>query len=195
MEIIVGTLATLTAILLLLAALVIAGRFITKKLTIKQKNWWLIAHILFVTVYFSGLFSTLLLAGMTTTIITDRAQIYAAHLFSKYSDWFLIIPGAFGSMVTGVWLSVRTHWGFTKYYWIIIKILGNTVAILYGATFMRIWFDQTVALSSVSQVNILQNPAYLHNRLMLITGSVISIAILVFLVIISVIKPYGKRNS
>ncbi|MEG6522906.1 DUF2269 domain-containing protein [Desulfotomaculum sp. 1211_IL3151] len=182
-------------IILLIAMLVAISKFRTEKLSVKQKNWWLIAHVLFVIIYFSGLFGTLLLTSIATTIIHDRELIYAAHLFSKYCDWFLIIPGAFGSLITGVWLSLRTQWGLIKYNWIIVKTLGNIGAILYGATLMRIWFDQTVDLSSSGQMNPLQNPAYLHSRELLIIGTIISLGILISLVVISYFKPFGKRKN
>lgn len=188
-------LSILAVIVVLVVILTIIGKYLPKKLSIRQKNCWLIAHIMFVIVYFSGLFGTLLLANVATTIITDRELIYAAHLFSKYCDWFLIIPGAFGSLITGTWLSIRTHWGLTKYYWVIAKILGNIGAILFGSTLMRIWFDQTVDFSSIDQMIPLQNPAYLHSREMLIIGTIISLSILFFLVVISYFKPWGKRLS
>ena len=185
----------LVVILLLMAVMLIIAKRIPKRLSNTQKNWWLIAHIMFVAIYLSGLFSTLLLTSITTTIVIDREHIHAAHLFGKYCDWFLIIPGAFGSLITGIWLAVRTNWGLTKFRWIMVKTFGHIGAILYGATLMRIWFDQTVALSLLTQSNFLNNPAYLYNRHMLIIGTIISLAILIFLVIISVFKPWGKLKN
>lgn len=107
--------------------------FQKRKLSSKQKNWWLIAHIFFIIIAFSGLIGQLLLTS-STTFITDREHIFAAHLFIVYFDDYLIIPGAFGSLITGIWLAVRTHWGFTKHYWIIAKWIGNIAAILLGST-------------------------------------------------------------
>lgn len=76
------------------------GKKMSIKLNAKQKKWWLIIHILFVIIYFSGLLGTMLLAAFTR-FITDRGLIYAAHLFIHYFDWFLNIPGAIGSLTTG----------------------------------------------------------------------------------------------
>lgn len=149
---------------------------------------------MFIVIYFSGLLGTLLLTNITITSVTDREQIHAAHIFSKYCDWFMIIPGAFGSLLTGVWLALRTNWGLTKYHWVIVKVIGNIGAILYGGTLMRIWFDKTVELSSVNQANYLSNPAYLYNRQMLIIGTIISLMILLSLVVISYFKPWGKTK-
>lgn len=187
---------SLLTILLLLVGLtlilVIIGRFKSKKLSTKQKNWWLITHIVFVIVYFSGLFGTLLLA-VSTTFITDSELIYAAHLFIQYFDWFLIIPGAFGSVLTGVWLAVRTHWGLTKHYWVMAKWLGNISAILFGANFMRIWIHESFTEIFSDSLHPLQNSAYLENREMLFMGMAISFSILIILVVVSYLKPWGKK--
>lgn len=187
-------LGTLAAILILVALLVMLAKPFSKNMGAKQKKGWLIAHIIFVIVYFGGLLGTLLLTSLAATII-DPDQTYAVHLSARYFDWFLIIPGAFGSMITGIWMSVRTQWGFTRYYWIIFKTLGNIGAILYGSTWMRLWFDKTITLSSPGQANFQQSPAYLHNHQMLIVGTIISLAILFILLLISYLKPWGKRMA
>ena len=163
------------------------------KLSSKQKKWWTILHIVFVIIYFAGVLGALLLTSFASTIIVDDAQIKAAHLFARYFDWFLVIPGALGCIVTGVWLAVRTQWGLTKHYWIIVKTLGNITAILFGSTFMRHWFDETVNLSSTGQSNLIENTAYLHSHQMLLVGAIISLLIFLFLLFTSYFKPWGKR--
>jgi uncharacterized membrane protein len=174
--------------------LVLIGKFLSKRLSSKQKNGWLITHIIAVIIYFSGLFGTLLLA-VFTTFTTDGELVYAAHLFIQYFDWFLIIPGAFGSLMTGVWLAVRTHWGLTKHYWVIAKWCGNISAILFGANFMRVWIHESFPKMFSVNLHPLQNPAYLQNRQMLFIGTAISFAILISLVVISCFKPWGKISG
>ena len=190
MTILLGT-SLMLLLLIIIPALI--GKRITKKFNAGQKNWWLTIHIIFVAVYFSGLFGTLLLTAAAAASITGGEQIRAAHLFSKYFDWFMVIPGALVSLITGVWIAVRTNWGLTKYYWVLIKIFVNIGAVLFGSTLMRTWYDQTVALSSAGRLNPLENPAYLQSRQMLLIGTVISLSTLVFLVGISVFKPWGKK--
>ena len=131
-------LGTLTLVLILIFIPGWLGGKIAKKLNQKQKNIWLIIHIFFVLLYFSGLFGTLVLV-LYTTFTTDAGLIYAVHWFIQLFDWFFLIPGGLGTLFTGVWLSVRTHWGLTKYYWILTKLVLNATAVLFGATFMRVW--------------------------------------------------------
>lgn len=158
----------------------------------RRKTWWLIAHIFFVVLYFSGLLGTLLLS--LSTAFTDRSGlIYAAHLFIQFFDWFLIIPGAFGSLTTGFGLAVG-RWGITRHYWVIAKWVGNSLAILFGAMCMRVWIHDSFPILFADGMNPLQNPAYLENRL-LVMGTLVSLSILTFLVVIFYLKPWGKRKK
>lgn len=182
------------ALLGLVALLASIGKKKLKKLGIKQKNGWLLAHSIFVIVYFGGLLGTLLLS-VATTFTTDGELIYAAHLFIQYFDWFLIIPGAFGSLTTGTWLAVRTNWGLTKHYWIIAKWVGNISAITFGGSLMRIWIHDNFSIIFTGNIHPLQNPAYLHNRQMLFIGTAISFTFLIFLLVMSYFKPWGRREK
>jgi hypothetical protein len=186
-------LITLVSILIFVYGLVMLSRLFSAQLSQKQKKWWLIAHIIFVIIYFAGVLGALLLTSMAANLITENAQINAAHLFARYFDWFLVIPGALGCMITGIWISVRTNWGLTRYYWIIVKTLGNIAAILFGSTFMRHWLEETITLSSAGQIHLVENTTYLHSHQMLMIGTIISLSILLFLLLTSYLKPWGKR--
>ena len=166
----------------------------SQKLSVKQKKWWVIVHLTFMILWFSGLLGTILLAALTTSM-TNRELVYAAHSFIESFDHFLVIPGAIGCLLTGIWMSIRTNWGLTKYYWIIIKLIGNIGVILVGSTIIRSLIIQTNTLSTANQVNPLQNPAYIDARQMFILGSTTLLTVLFFLVIVSIIKPWGKRKG
>lgn len=183
-------------ILVLVSTLVIIGNRMSKKrrLSIKHKNWWLITHIIFAIMYCSGVFGQLLLA-VSTTFITDRAHIYAAHLFILYFDDYLIVPGGFGSLITGIWLAVRTNWGFAKYYWVIAKWIGNISAILLGSSIIGSRVHHAFPKILSSTIHPLHNPAYFYSLKILYIGIIISLTILMFLVVISILKPWGKREK
>ncbi|MCQ6268733.1 DUF2269 family protein [Fictibacillus sp. WQ 8-8] len=170
------------------------GRKKKQKFNMKQKNSWLIAHIFFVILYFGGLLGTFLMV-VTTKFTDNRDIIYSAHLFIQYFDWFLIIPGGLGALLTGIWLAVRTHWGLTKHYWLLVKWIGNILAIVFGANFMRIWLHDNFKPVFNNPLHPLENALYLANRNMIFMGLLLSFSILAFLVIISYYKPWGKRKE
>ncbi|NLJ71988.1 MAG: DUF2269 domain-containing protein [Syntrophomonadaceae bacterium] len=185
-------LSTLVIIAVMIGIMFLISKYKPNKLNIKQRRNWLIAHVIFVIFAISGLLGNLVLTLVSTAIVADQIQIYSAHFLTRYFIWFLIIPGIFGSFITGIWLALRTKWELTKYYWIIVKTLGTITAILFGRTWMPIWLEK---ITFLSQANPMHNPAYFHSRQMLILGISIALGIMFFLVIISYIKPWGKRST
>lgn len=166
----------------------------TKRLNMKQKNGWLIAHILFVLLYVTGVLAPIFLT-VCTYFTTNRSLIYAAHNFAGKFDWFLIIPSALGCLITGIWLAVRTHWGFTNYYWVITKWVGNIFTILFGGIFIRMWIHAPLEKLFPPGVDPLQSSVYLENRTALLMGLLFSLLLIISLVIISYLKPWGKVNK
>ncbi|MCM3706012.1 MULTISPECIES: DUF2269 domain-containing protein [Cytobacillus] len=184
-------LGTSLMLILLIFIPIWIGKKRSNKLNKKQKNWWLISHVFFVVIFIGGSLGITLLA-ISTNFITEREHIYAAHLFIGFFDWFLIIPGGLGSFFTGIWLAARTHWGVTKYYWIMAKLCVTFITILFGSMYMRVWIHDKAGDVFVNSIHPLKNPLYLHSREMLFIGIVISFVFIIFLVVISYLKPWGK---
>lgn len=183
---------TLLMILLLVVVVVKIANRLTGKLSVKRKRWWLFSHIVTVIVYFCGVGGALTL-GLLAYFMSDQTLVYAAQYFIRFFDWFLIIPGAIGSLITGIWLSVRTNWGgLTKYYWVLVKLLGNMAAIIFGSIWIRQWIGQSIDFAKKSPF---PNPSYLLNHSLLMMGMSAMLALLTFLVIISIFKPWGKRKK
>ncbi|MEF3308077.1 hypothetical protein PV433_04085 [Paenibacillus sp. GYB004] len=98
-----------------------------------------------------------------------------------------------GTVVSGVLLSVLTHWGLLRYYWIIAKELLTVVAIGIGMVGIYVWSLQAADISGAEGMNALHDPAFLANRLYLIAGIVCQIVSLAGMFVLSVYKPWGKR--
>ena len=133
--------------------------------------------------------------AVSTTLSNFEEHIYAAHLYILFFDNFLIIPGGFGCLITGIWIAVRTNWGFAKYYWIIAKWIENIVAILLGSAIIGLRIHNSIPKILSLDLYPLQNQAYLNNRIMLFVGITICLVILLFLVGISYLKPWRKRTT
>jgi len=171
---IVSLLGTGTVILLLVLLLIRLARPLPK-LTVTQKKWWMIIHVAGVVIYFTGVLGALAL------VLLGKGDLFAAaHRFIEFFDWFLIVPGAFISMLSGFWISLRTSWGLTRYWWVVAKWVGNIGAIMYGSTLMRRWIHESGNTPEGAP--------------MLLVGTLISLAILASLVMISYLKPWGQRQ-
>ena len=164
-----------------------------KKLTQNQKSWWLISHLLFTAMWIGGGFTQIVMIVLIH-LTTSGEFLYAAHSFMHIFDLALIIPGALGVVITGIVLSVRTHWGLTKYYWIISKEVIALILIASGGV-LNIWVQDAIHITLTERLDALNNPAYLHDRLMLLIFGAGQLILLVTVVLISVKKPWGKRKS
>ena len=83
-----GTLCSILAVILPLSSL----KRSSKRSRPRRKTWWLIAHIFFVVLYFSGLLGTLLLSLSTAFI--DRSGLIMRHTSSfSFSTGSSSFPG------------------------------------------------------------------------------------------------------
>src|SRR5690349_4051292 len=55
---------------------------------------------------------------------TDSGEVRrVCYLMIDQIDAFLVIPGAFAALASGVLLSVVTPWGLTRYWWVLVKLV------------------------------------------------------------------------
>jgi hypothetical protein len=72
-----------------------------------------------------GGFLALAVAALTSgEIETVRATYLAMNLMG----WFVLVPLAFASLLTGLVQSLGTYWGLFRHYWVVFKLLINVVA-------------------------------------------------------------------
>lgn len=62
----------------------------------------------------------------------EGAGLYGINLSMKFVDDWIIIPGAMGSLLTGVLYTVFTRWGWFKHRWITVKWAITIFGILFG---------------------------------------------------------------
>jgi hypothetical protein len=65
---------------------------------------------------------------------------------------------------------------------------------VFGIFFIDRWMVANMHLLQTEESLALSNPLFLHNELLIKSGAMVQIALLVFLIAISVIKPWRKRS-
>jgi uncharacterized membrane protein len=160
----------------------------------KRKSILKILHILSACMWFGTATSVVLLqcAGGWS----DNNQELAAlnHNFTLL-DLALIIPGAMGSFLTGFLICKTTSWGFTRYWWVIAKGIGTVCGILIGTALLGPWQMQMVKLSAQMANALDTGSPYSMIRSMFTLVSFVQVLLLIFNIILSVRKPWGKRLS
>ncbi|MFN2470988.1 MAG: DUF2269 domain-containing protein [Gaiellaceae bacterium] len=80
-------------------------------------------------------FLVLAVVGLTSQHVQT---VRGAYLVMEPAGWFVLVPLAFASLLTGLVQALGTTWGLFRHYWVLFKLLINvmatTVLLLYMET-------------------------------------------------------------
>lgn len=164
------------------------------KLGQRGRNWLLGFHIFFNCAWIGTAMSMVLLMFIKGTP-SNGDELYAVSAAIKLMDDFIIIPAALGSLVTGLLFCWLTNWGFTKFYWIILKWVTTIVLIVFGTFWLGPWTNGIAAMSDKMRLMALQDPVYLHFREMSLIFGTSQLVVLLVLIFITALKPWGRRKK
>ena len=81
-------------------------------------------------------FLALAVVGLTSQ---DAQTVRGAYLVMEPAAWFVLVPLAFASLLTGIVQSLGTMWGLFRHYWVLLKLLitvfATIVLLIYMQTF------------------------------------------------------------
>jgi hypothetical protein len=127
-------------------------------------------------------FLALAVIGLTSQ---DAQTVRGAYLVMEPAAWFVLVPLAFASLLTGIVQSLGTTWGLFRHYWVLFKLLitvfATTVLLIYMGTFS---FMASVAADPSADLGAVRNVS---------PGLHAGLALLALLVatVLAVYKPHG----
>jgi len=138
-----------------------------------------------------AVFLALAVIGLTSQ---DAQTVRGAYLVMEPAAWFVLVPLAFASLLTGIAQSLGTKWGLFRHYWVLFKLLitvfATIVLLIYTETFS---FMAGVAADPSADLGVVRNASpRLHATLALL--------LLLVTTILAVYKPrgltrYGRRKQ
>lgn len=81
-----------------------------------------------VSVGWIGALLAYLALGVGAMTSEDLQVIRAAWIAMDLIGWYVIVPLALASLVTGIVIAVGTRWGLFRHYWVVFSLLLTTVA-------------------------------------------------------------------
>ena len=165
-----------------------------KKLNVKQKNWLISAHVAMMAIWFGTALSMIGITLSTQNTVNEE-QLYGINSVMKLLDDYIIIPSANLSLLTGGLLCWLTTWGFFKHYWVIVKWILTVTLIVVGSMWLGPWTNEMTSISESVSLGVLQNSIYLFDQRAILIGGIIQTSFLLFIIVISFIKPWGKRDT
>ena len=79
-------------------------------------------------------FLALAVAGLTSQ---DAQIVRAAYLTMELTGWFVLVPLALASLLTGLVQALGTNWGLIRHYWVLAKLLINVFATIVLLLYMQ----------------------------------------------------------
>jgi hypothetical protein len=146
----------------------------------------LLAHIITSTGWLGAVaaFLVLAIAGLDSP---DQQTVRSVYFVMPLVTWSVIAPLAFAALFTGLALSLGTKWGLIRYYWVLAKLLINSVAIPILLLHTRIIRE---VANAAAKGNL--SPAELRGpRVQLVVVAVAALVALLAASALSVYKPRG----
>ncbi len=157
------------------------------------RRFALTAHVVSSVGWLGAVAAFLALAVVAVTS-NDEETVRGVYLAMEPAAWYVLVPLAFASLLTGLVQSVVTAWGLLRHYWVLFKLVINLVAtvvlLLYMGTFS---YMARVAADPSADLDVVRNPSpLLHATLALV--------LLLVATTLAIYKPrgmtrYGQRKQ
>lgn len=154
------------------------------------QKWLKGLHLLAVSCWVgSGV--ALVLLHLLRAGVTDGGVLYGVNQAAHFVDMnALVIPGAFGCLLTGLAYSLLTGWGFFRHGWLIFKWVVTVSAIIFGTVCLGPWETAMMHISGELGMGALRDAGYLFNAKMNLIWGAVQVAILIATIFISIFKPW-----
>jgi hypothetical protein len=93
----------------------------------RVRKFALAVHLTF-SVGWIGAVLAYLALGVAATSNQDRQMVQGAWMAMELTGWYVIVPLALASLLTGVVMALGTKWGLFRHYWVLFALVLTTVA-------------------------------------------------------------------
>jgi hypothetical protein len=141
-----------------------------------------------------GAVAAFLALGIVGLTSRDAPTVRGAYLVMEPAAWFVLVPLAFASLLTGLVQSLGSTWGLFRHYWVLFKLLINVFAtavlLMYMQTF-RVMAD--VAADPGAELRVVRNASPVQH-------AALAMLLLLLATVLAVYKPrgmtrYGQRKQ
>jgi hypothetical protein len=127
-------------------------------------------------------FLALAVIGFTSN---DEVKVRGSYLLMAPAAWFVLVPLAHASLLSGIILSLGTTWGLFRNYWVVLKlgitVFSTVILLVYMGTFRQM---AGVAADPVLDLAAVRNASpILH--------AILALILLIAATVLGVYKPFG----
>lgn len=153
-----------------------------------------VVHLVTASCWIGGAVSLILLY-FAKSEVRDPGVLVGINASIHHVDMMVVvIPGAFGCLITGLGYSLFSHWGFFRHRWIAVKWVITISAILFGTFYLGPWEENMLRISEQIGIKAVDDPDYLYSQRMNLICGIIQTSILIATVWVSVFKPWKRKS-
>lgn len=153
-------------------------------LTAAIRRFTFTTHVTTSVGWFGAALVFVALAGLGLTSDDERV-VRGAYLVMAPAAWFVLVPLAHASLLSGLVLSLGTAWGLFRHYWVAVKLVITAVStgvlLVYMGTFRQM---AGVAADPVVELAMVRNPSPLVH-------SILASVLLLAATVLAIYKPFG----
>ena len=164
-----------------------------KKLSIKGQKWLKCLHVYSACVW-AGCATMLMIMPFVLDPQRD-SELYGILWTLDFIDMKILVPGAMGTLFTGLVYSIWTNWGWFKHNWIIVKWVICLFGIIYGTFWLGPWLSEMTHISKELGLKALSDPQYLENRQNSLLFGTLQALTIIFAVFVSSLKPWKNKKK
>ena len=152
-----------------------------------------LASHLTVAIGWIGAVLAYLALGIAASTSTDAQTVRGAWVAMELTGWYVIVPLAVASLVTGVVMALGTRWGLFRHYWVVFSLALTAFAVVV----LILHMPTVSSLSDVAREADDQRLASLGGDL---THPAIGLVVLLAVQVLNIYKPrgltaYGRRQQ
>ena len=141
-------------------------------------------HITF-SIGWVGAVLTFLALAIIGFMSDDQAKVRGSYLLMAPAAWFVLVPLAHASLLSGIALSLGTPWGLFRHYWVVLKLgitmFATAILLIYMGTFRQM---AGVAADPVADLAAVRDASP-------IVHAVLALILLVVATVLGTYKPFG----
>jgi len=158
-------------------------------MTPRLRKFALTAHVAFSVGWLGAVasFLALAVAGLTSE---DAQMVRAAYLAMELTAWFVIVPLAFASLLTGLIQSLGTTWGLFRHYWVLAKLVVTILATIV----LLLQMESIGHIAGVAAETTLSSGDLREARISLVVHAGGGLLVLLVTTTLAVYKPRGMTR-
>ena len=157
-------------------------------MTSRLRKFALASHIT-LAVGWIGAVGGYIALDVVAAVSQDAQTLRAGYLAMEMIAWYVIVPLALASLLSGLVMSLGTKWGLFRHYWVLISLLLTIIA-----TVVLLVETQTIS----SFADIAADPTTSGDDLRTLGNTLVhsvgGIAVLLAILVLNVYKPRGMTR-